>query len=233
MSLPFFYVEGPLPESEIQLDEQNSRHAISVLRMTAGEELQVTDGKGNLQTAVIIDPHKKKAVVRVLSSVFTPLPANRVTIGISLLKNVSRLEWFLEKAVEIGVGNIVLLQCQRTEKQHIRIDRLQQILISAMLQSQQVWLTRLLGPVKFDAHVASAGHDRKYIAHCLDTPKIALRELAASTGEQLLLIGPEGDFSQEEADLAIRHNFIPVKLGETRLRTETAGMVGATLLCVH
>ena len=138
MALPFFYLSSyDSAATELILDEDNSRHVVQVLRMQPGEALQLTDGKGALLTAVIVEDHKKKCRVRIESAIFQPPPGRKVVVAISLLKNASRFEWFLEKATEIGVGSIIPLLCERTEKQHARIDRLRNILVSAMLQSQQ------------------------------------------------------------------------------------------------
>lgn len=227
---------------ELVLNEETSRHIVQVLRMKPGEPLQITDGRGNLLTAVIVDDHKKKCVVRVQSSMFHPIRERKVSIGISLLKNANRFEWFLEKATEIGVTEIIPLLCERTEKQHFRQDRMENILVSAMLQSQQTWLPVLQPPVSFSQVMEIASHDQLFIAHCLEEKKPEEKKpeekkiplTAGNTAHsQLILIGPEGDFSSREIELALQHHFSPVTLGETRLRTETAGMVAATLLCIR
>src|SRR5882724_11285615 len=145
--LPYFYIHAyEKGQPEIVLDEDNSRHIVQVLRMAAGNPLLLTDGKGALLKGMILDAHKKKCIVQVQASDYQPAPEKKTCIAISLLKNASRFEWFLEKATEIGIGRIVPLLCERTEKQHFRQDRMQNILISAMLQSQQAWLPDLGGP---------------------------------------------------------------------------------------
>jgi 16S rRNA (uracil1498-N3)-methyltransferase len=128
------------------------------------------------------------------------------------------------------VGEIIPLLCEHTERQHTRQDRLQSILISALLQSQQSWLPVLREPALFTQFIASAHYDRRLIAHCLEVPRPNLA--AAPTPTQLILIGPEGDFSPKEVEAAIIKEFVPVTLGANRLRTETAGVVAATLLCI-
>src|SRR5687767_2897407 len=152
MSLPFFYLPD-LSEKTIVLDEDNSKHIISVLRMTTGEELLFTDGKGTKAKARIINDNRKKTVVEISSKQLIPQRKNTIAIGISLIKNVSRFEWFLEKATELGVSEIIPLICGRTEKEKFRQDRLQQILISAMLQSQQCHLPLLQEPLAFNKAV--------------------------------------------------------------------------------
>lgn len=231
MSLPLFYSAGYNGEVKLQLDEANSRHMVSVLRMEEGELVRLTDGKGHLLTCSITDAHKKKAVVELQEKIFIPPRPARVSIAISLVKNPSRLEWFLEKATEIGVASIIPLICHRTEKQHFRHDRMQQILVSALLQSQQAWLPELSEPVAFSRLVSTGKYSAKWIAHCLDADKRSLRAMGPATNDQLLLVGPEGDFTPEEISQALEQGFVPVTLGENRLRTETAGLVGATLLC--
>lgn len=201
--------------------------------MEKGEQLHLTNGQGMLYTAAITDPHKKKCTVQLISQQEFDRPPVRVSIAISPLKNVSRMEWFLEKATEIGVAEIIPLLCQRTEKQHFRHDRMQQILVSAMLQSQQVWLPELRELLPFPEVITLEGYDRRWIAHCLPESRQSLSAHRDATARQILLIGPEGDFTPEEIHQALQKGFAPVTLGDNRLRTETAGIVGATLLCVR
>jgi len=233
MALPFFYInEYNTSQKEIVLDEDTSRHVVQVLRMKEGEKLNLTDGKGSLITAEIADAHKKHCSVKIIDTRYKTHDSRKVTIAISLLKNTSRFEWFLEKATEIGVSEIIPLICERTEKQKFRYDRMKGICISAMLQSQQCWLPELHEPVLFgDLVMRQFDVYRKMIAHCLEESKDALADLQISKlSNQLLVIGPEGDFTKEEIELALQNNFIPVSLGVTRLRSETAGVVAAALL---
>ncbi len=233
MALPFFFLPQYQEEDRFELDEANSRHAVAVLRMKEGEELLLTNGKGLLLRCRIIDPHKKKTLIQVLEKEQQPDHRRQVTIAISPVKNVSRFEWFLEKVTEIGLRRIRPLIAQRTEKQQFRQERMQQILISALLQSQQTWLPELTSAVKLEELLKEKSYSRKWVAHCLESEKQSLREIAATDQNQLLLIGPEGDFTPAEIDSALAAGFKPVTLGDTRLRTETAGIVGATLLCVY
>ena len=203
--------------------------------MQKGEQLQVTNGKGQVLTAEIILASKKATEVKILST-DNRQESTKITIAISLVKNNARFEWFLEKATEIGVSEIIPLICERTEKQHFRYDRMKGILKSAMLQSQQAWLPLLHEPVKFTEVVKKALHQYKYIAYCTKEEKKPLSNETFS-GKQslelcdkLILIGPEGDFSKNEIEEALKNNFIAVALGSTRLRTETAGVVAAVLL---
>lgn len=235
MPLPFFYTDSISPSDNIiVLNEENSKHIVQVLRMQNGKQIKLTDGFGNIFLAEITDAHKKKCTIKIVERTKQENPVNKVCIAISPVKNNSRLEWFLEKATEIGVSEIVLLMCERTEKQNIRLDRMKGILISAMLQSQQAWLPILEEPKKYIEYIKSVQSSNKFIAHCEEGKKTSLKEIANQlTKQSTILIGPEGDFSPQEITMALENNFTPVALGETRLRTETAALVAATLLCVQ
>jgi 16S rRNA (uracil1498-N3)-methyltransferase len=236
MPLPFFYTE-PISSTDniVVLNEENSKHIVQVLRMQNGKQIKLTDGFGNIFLAEITDAHKKKCTVKIIERAKHGSPVNKVCVAVSPVKNNSRLEWFLEKATEIGVSEIVLLMCERTEKQNIRLDRMKGILISAMLQSQQAWLPILEEPKKYIEFIKSVQSSYKFIAHCEEDKKTSLKE--TTTIQQLnnstIIIGPEGDFTPQEIALALENNFTPVTLGDTRLRTETAALVAAILLCVQ
>src|SRR3982751_4638512 len=150
MNLPLFYISDIIAaQKEIELDEDTSKHVVNVLRKKKGDQLHLTDGKGFLLLTAITDDHKKRCRVTVLNEQCIPQTGRKISIAISLLKNASRFEWFLEKATELGITEIIPLICDRTEKQHFRYDRMQNILVSAMLQSQQAWLPVLHQPVGF------------------------------------------------------------------------------------
>ncbi|MBC7848079.1 MAG: 16S rRNA (uracil(1498)-N(3))-methyltransferase [Chitinophagaceae bacterium] len=232
MQLPYFFLEssGRVDES-ISLAEETSKHIVSVLRMAKGDRLHLTDGKGHLITAEIDSAHKKHCIVKVIEVSSVARHGSAVSIAISLLKNNSRFEWFLEKCTEIGVSTIRPLLCDRTERQHFRKDRMQGILVSAMLQSRQSWLPELLDPLKFDEYAVQEQDALRFIAHCDDVMKSALTAQTRA-GKMEIAIGPEGDFTADEISIALAKGFIPVSLGENRLRSETAGVVAATLLCI-
>src|SRR6186713_1060276 len=233
MALPFFYIaDYSSSQKEIVLDEDASRHVVQVLRMKEEEKLNLTDGKGSLIAGEVINAHKKHCSVKIIDIQHTTHDSRKVTIAISLLKNTSRFEWFLEKATEIGVSEIVPLICERTEKQKFRYDRMKGICISAMLQSQQTWLPVLHEPKKFNHLVIEQFDDQqKFIAHCEELGQKNNLSTFQSLSHSTILIGPEGDFTKQEIELALQNNFVPVSLGETRLRTETAGVAAAVLLC--
>ena len=233
MPLPFFYSEHISPVGAVfVLDDATARHVTQVLRMKKGERLCVTDGKGKKCIGVIEEQHKKGCTVYIENESDVPAQQPRITVAISLLKNASRFEWLLEKCTEIGVGSVVPLICERTERSHFRYERMKSIVLSAMLQSQQCWLPKLPEPVHFKDWISRAGSGVKYIAHCLDTEKNTLTG-SAPAGDKLICIGPEGDFTPAEIDMALHHQFKPVSLGNTRLRTETAGIAAAILLRIR
>ena len=227
MSVPLFYTETDEPTDIIMLDEAASRHINQVLRMKKGEALLLTNGKGKKISAAIQDQGKKTCTVAVENITHITKQEPSVTIAISLIKNTGRFEWFLEKVTEMGVTCIVPLICERTEKTHFRPDRMKNILVSAMIQSQQYWLPALPDPVQFKQWVSQAAADKKWIAHCMDANK---QKMQAPSGSSLICIGPEGDFTASEVEMALENGFEPVTLGDNRLRTETAGMVAAALL---
>lgn len=236
MALPFFYKgDMDLNTKQVVLDEDTSKHVVQVLRMKNGEQLQLTNGKGNLFTCDITDDNRKKCTVAVTQKSEIANPKSKISIAVSLIKNNTRFEWFLEKATEIGVTEIIPLLCERTEKTAFKFDRMKSILVSAMLQSQQTWLPVLHEPVKYEQYIKSLKENtsfQKFIAHCEDenNKQPLTNKLINELTNKLILIGPEGDFTAKEIQLALENNFIPVALGDTRLRTETAGIVAATLL---
>lgn len=239
MALPYFYEKDIDKNEHFILSEETSKHCVQVLRMKIGERLNITDGVGSVYTSVITEIDKRNCVIKIEEKKFQPKPVKQISIAISLLKNATRFEWFLEKATEIGVSKIVPLICQRTERQHFRFDRMNKILISAMLQSQQTWLPQMPEPQAFEqyllqsaissSHLPAGQAGKKLIAHCTEDEKIELKFFSSENNAQIF-IGPEGDFTNEEISLALQNNFIAVSLGNTRLRTETAGIVAATVL---
>ena len=216
------------------MSEDSSRHMVQVLRMKEGDSVQITNGKGTLLTAGITSAHKKKTEVRIEKREFFPAKLPKIAIAVSLLKNTGRFEWFLEKSTEIGVREIIPLLCNRTEKNHFREERMKTILISALLQSRQVWLPELCAPEKYSGFIKNTHKfDTKLIAHCLEDQKKSLKEFSGNDlSSKIILIGPEGDFTPLEIEQALSENFIPVSLGDNRLRTETAAIVAAVMLCI-
>jgi 16S rRNA (uracil1498-N3)-methyltransferase len=229
-ALPYFFEPGiEALSTHFELSELTSKHCIQVLRMGAGESLHLTDGTGNLYTASIVEPDKKKTVVKIDAVVHTPYPQKKVCIAIGLLKNTGRFEWFLEKATEMGVTKIVPLICERSERSNLKQERMQGVLVAALIQSKQTWLPVLTEPLTVATFIKEHPASQQLIAHCEEGTKTELKD-APTNNDTNILIGPEGDFTASEIETALSANYNPVSLGSTRLRTETAGMVAAALL---
>ena len=217
------------------LDEEESAHAVRVLRYTDGDTIHVADGRGKLYEAVITNPHPKHCEVEIRNmEQQTKHHRGDVHIAVAPTKNIERMEWLVEKCTEIGVDTITPLLCHYSERKQIRIDRLQKIILSAAKQSLSAYLPELdeLTPVRDCIHTAT--EHRKFIAHSSTwTDKLNLcDELRHSTAaaSTIVLIGPEGGFSDDEVRMAIEHGFVPVSLGDARLRTETAAIVSCAYI---
>lgn len=229
MALPYFY-SAEIASGSIVLNEENSKHIVNVLRMKNGDGLLLTDGKGKKAACIITDDHRKHCTVEAGEIIFNSRQEPTLAIALSITRSNDRFEWFLEKATEIGISQIMPLICERTAKEKFRYDRMQQIVISAMLQSQQVWMPELFQPMAFN-DVLELEYKLQMIAHCEEENKQPLTAAYVDRSEPaMILIGPEGDFTLEEIHNAIAHRFQPISLGDTRLRTETAGVVAATLM---
>jgi len=198
--------------------------------MKEGEQLRLTDGEGNLVTARITVAERKYCKVDIEEKRFEERNSRKTSVALSLLKNSRRFEWFLEKATEIGVSELIPMICERTERQHVRPERMTNILIAAMLQSEQVWLPVLHEPEPFEKIINSSAYIQKLIAHCGDDKNKSYITSIERQTETQILIGPEGDFTPGEVEQALANNYTPVSLGRTRLRSETAGIVAAALL---
>jgi 16S rRNA (uracil1498-N3)-methyltransferase len=208
------------------LDEKESKHCIRVLRMTKGTIVRLIDGKGNLYKGIISDPDSKKCAITITGLIKDFEKRNySLHIAISPLKNPERFEWFVEKSVEIGVDEITPLICRNTEKPGIKTERINNLIISAMKQSLKATKTVLNDPSLFNDFLNMDFKGSCMIAHCNDSFKRSkISEIYSKNENALILIGPEGDFSEEEIDYAIEKDFSPVHLGQSRLRTETAGV---------
>jgi 16S rRNA (uracil1498-N3)-methyltransferase len=230
MSVPYFY-EPQLSNivSTYILSEETSKHCVQVLRMKEGDRIDLTNGMGVIFESIITNAHKKSATVQIQNQKSIVAPVQKITLGISLLKNAVRLEWLLEKATEMGVHAIIPLLCERTIHERFKQDRMQNILQSAMIQSQQAWLPNLHTPTAFDEFIHTTQASQKLIAHCEPTQKKSIKEINASN-DCILLIGPEGDFSPNEIEQAVKQQFQAIHLGNTRLRTETAGIFALSVL---
>jgi len=208
------------------LDERESGHCIRVLRMKSGTPVQIIDGRGNLYDAVIVNPDPKKCSLSITGVREDFETRNyRLHIAISPLKNYERFEWFIEKSVEIGVDEITPIICNNTEKPGIKRERINNLIISAMKQSLKSTLTVLNEPCGFQEFISREYFARRMIAHCNEEPsRRMIGEVCQKGNDSLVLIGPEGDFSPAEIDAAVSRGFLPVHLGKSRLRSETAGI---------
>ena len=209
-----------------ELPEEEAGHCIRVLRLTEGDEILLTDGKGMFYKAAISRAHPKHCEVDILESWQQPALWNfQLHIAVAPTKNMDRMEWFAEKATEIGIDAITCLNCRFSERKEVKPARLEKILVSAMKQSQKATLPALTGMMDFRTFVTQPFDGRKFIAHCEEGDKKLLKQLYQPGENALVLIGPEGDFSPEEIELALKNGFLPISLGESRLRTETAALV--------
>jgi len=228
--LPSFFYDGPLAKnSTVSLSADTAKHIWQVLRMEADDKIILTDGKGTAAEGSIHTAERYKCNVEIEKISFHPRRGSMLHLAVGFTKNNSRNEWLLEKATELGVGSIIPITSARSEKTHVRHDRWHKILQSAILQSQQYYLPVLVEVTplqKLVQHYKTI--PQKLVAHCiLNESRTPIFEMLNPATEAILLIGPEGDFTQEEVNLCIANGFNPVSLGTQRLRTETAAITAA------
>lgn len=227
---PLFYhfSDGELESGNLlKLSEETARHLVQVLRKTVGYDFFLTDGRGIRASVKLEETGKKSTTVRVQNIAIIPPRSPSFTLAVAFTKAPARNEWLLEKATELGVTRIVPLLTKRSEGERFREARWNSILISAMQQSQQCWLPKLETPVRIEAFLKENLEGRSFIAHCIDEDSRQPLSQSLQKGEDAtLLIGPEGDFTQEEITAALEANYQAVTLGTNRLRTETAAMAG-------
>ncbi len=215
-----------ITDSNFYLDETESKHAVRVLRLANGDKIQLIDGNGNFFEAQIVNAHPKRCEVEITEKISGFNKRNHyLHLAVAPTKNIDRFEWFLEKATEIGVDEITPILCDHSERKMIKNERLEKVIISAMKQSLKAYLPKLNRLTLLKTILKSDFDGQKFIAHCYDQNKRELKNELVSSQFNLILIGPEGDFSEEEVELALQKQFIPVSLGESRLRTETAAVV--------
>jgi len=229
--MSLFYV--PSLSSGLVLPEEESQHAVKVLRLQVGDEITVVDGAGGFYTAEIINPHPKHCTFEITRTILEYAKRNyRLHIAIAPTKNIERLEWFIEKATEIGIDEITPIVCRFSERKIIKAERLEKIIVSASKQSVKAYFPKLNPLCTFDELIKNHHATQKFIAHCYDDNKKQFQSVIQKSFDILILIGPEGDFSKEEVEKAISVGFIPVSLGNSRLRTETAGVVACHTVCL-
>ena len=217
---------------QLILSEEEARHCVQVLRHKSGDIIQVVDGKGGRYVGQISTTGKRQCSVDIVEQEIQP--ANRAIqlhLAIAPTKNINRFEWLLEKATEIGIEYIHPLLCEHSERKKIRKDRLERILVAAMKQSQRAHLPVLTEMTSFSDFLEQLPPDtQRFIAHCVDGPKMHLQNQLIPGKDIVILVGPEGDFSPAEIEEAVQHEFVPVHLGQTRLRTETAGLFACSIV---
>jgi 16S rRNA (uracil1498-N3)-methyltransferase len=207
-------------------DKNESRHIIKVLRKKEKDQLQITNGKGMLFNSEIIKANDKKCVIQIISAELQPKPwTYHLHIAIAPTKMNDRYEWFLEKSTEIGIDEITPIICDNSERKTIKIDRFKKVIVSAIKQSLKYQLPILNDPIKFSEFIKKDFKGSRLIAHCDKTDRQKLKQESVTHNNITVLIGPEGDFSTKEINAALQHKFIPLSLGKSRLRTETAGIV--------
>lgn len=234
------------PDNITTLNEEESRHAVQVLRLKTGDEIWITDGKGGFYKAQITNPYHKACEVKVIEESKGYGKRNfNLHIAIAPTKNIDRLEWFLEKATEIGIDEITPLLSRHSERDVIKSERLQKVLVSAIKQSVKAYLPKLNELTKFNDLVKAPFNGQKFIAHCATMPSPTsppthlprrgeqtplLQKIYTAGKNALILVGPEGDFSPEEVTLATQNGFTEISLGDSRLRTETAGLQACSII---
>ena len=220
------FYQPSLQNGILELSEEETRHAVRVLRLSSGDKIEVTDGLGILAKSEITEISKRSCSFRILEQT-REAPPILPKVAIAPTKSIDRFEWFLEKAVEIGVGEICPILCTNSERKVIKQDRSEKVLLAAMKQSQRNWLPKLHELTSYSDFIAQAD-EQLLIAHCRDGKKIGLQ--AKLNMESWVMIGPEGDFTLEEIELALTKGAMEIDLGKSRLRTETAGIFALSVM---
>ena len=218
-------------QTRAELPEEEAAHAVRVLRLEAGDEVTLTDGKGCFYRAEISAASNKRCLVNVLETLpQEPLWQGHLHLAMAPTKNMDRTEWFAEKATEIGFDELTFLNCRFSERKVIKTERIQKILVSAIKQSLKARLPKLNEMTDFNRFIRQPFNGQKFIAHCYEGEKPLLKDIVRRGEDALVLIGPEGDFSEEEVKQAVEQGFQPISLGRSRLRTETAALVACHIL---
>ncbi|GAK94465.1 ribosomal RNA small subunit methyltransferase E [Nonlabens ulvanivorans] len=226
----FYNSQLDTESTSFTLDREESKHVFKVLRKKIGDNINLTDGKGNLYHGTINHITSNRCDLDIaFAEAYPPLPY-QLHIAIAPTKMNDRMEWFLEKATEMGITRITPILCQHSERQKINLDRFDRIIVSAMKQSLQFHKPKLDELMNYEEFINLNLSSHKFIAHCEDGNKNHLKQLISTNQSVTVLIGPEGDFTPQEIELALKNNFKPVSLGATRLRTETAGVYTAAAL---
>lgn len=232
--MELFFQENLLESTtEIKFSTEESRHISKVLRKKTGDAITVTNGKGLEWKGEITMLDTRNTLATKTATIFHKKAKSNLHIAIAPTKSNDRIEWFLEKATEIGITHITPILCNHSERRNIKSERFEKILIGALKQSNQFHLPKLNSLTYFSDFVSSYSADNKFIAHCREGNKSNLSSYNSLSKDVLILIGPEGDFSREEVELAMENDFLPIALGSQRLRTETAGIVACHTVVIN
>jgi 16S rRNA (uracil1498-N3)-methyltransferase len=232
--MELFFQENLLESTtEIKFSTEESRHISKVLRKKTGDAITVTNGKGLEWKGEITVLDTRNTLATKTATIFHKKAKSNLHIAIAPTKSNDRIEWFLEKATEIGITHITPILCNHSERRNIKSERFEKILIGALKQSNQFHLPKLNSLTYFSDFVSSYSADNKFIAHCREGNKSNLSSYNSLSKDVLILIGPEGDFSREEVELAMENDFLPIALGSQRLRTETAGIVACHTVVIN
>lgn len=228
----FYNSEIKNNSNTFSFDKEESKHIVKVLRKKEGDKIFITNGLGYLFESEIIIASEKKCEVKITKESFKQPDSFYTHIAVAPTKMNDRMEWFLEKATEIGIHEITPIICDQSERKVYKIDRAEKIIQAAMKQSLHYYLPKINEPILLSQFVKSNFEGQRFIAHCEETDKKSFQKTIAKNEKVTILIGPEGDFSTKEINLALANHFIPVTLGNTRLRTETAALVACHTLAL-
>jgi 16S rRNA (uracil1498-N3)-methyltransferase len=223
------FFQPNIPQGIFYLDREESHHAVRVLRMDQGTPIDLTDGHGSFYKAIITNANAKQCEFKIEETTRIEKKNFSIHIAVAPTKNADRIEWFVEKATEIGIDEISFMLCQNSERKVINLERIEKIAVSAMKQSQQAWLPKINGMIPYKNILANSA-DQKFIAFVDSANQKLLKSAAIPQKKYLVLIGPEGDFSKEELEQALQNDFVKVSLGQNRLRTETAALMACVQL---
>ena len=222
--MPHTFYAPDLAGSTYTLPEEESKHAVRVLRLTTGETVELVNGRGGIYRAEVMAANAKRCQLRVVWEQQVPPRPYYVHVAVAPTKNLDRMEWLVEKATEIGIDRLSFLRCARSERRELKLDRLHKIAVSALKQSGQAWLPTLDELMDFAAFLPTVAGESTFIAHLADGARTPLARVAATGAGCCVLIGPEGDFTPAEIQVALEQGIRPVTLGNSRLRTETAAL---------
>ncbi|MFA7446622.1 MAG: 16S rRNA (uracil(1498)-N(3))-methyltransferase [Flavobacteriaceae bacterium] len=226
----FYSSEIDQHSTHFSFDKEESRHIVRVLRKKESDLIYLTNGKGHLFEGEITSAFERKCEVKIIKNTFFDPCDYQLHLAVAPTKMNDRYEWFLEKATEIGISEITPIICEHSERKEIKTERFEKILLSAMKQSLQYYLPKLNSPIRFSDFIGQEMSGQLFIAHCIESDKKELVKEVQPKGKITILIGPEGDFSEKEVETALAKGYLPVSLGNTRLRTETAAVYACVVV---